>query len=111
MHSNKELQKLQENEGLTLGNKLLFQHEEFQKHKMNVRLAAQTLSSSVANAIEFLDESFKLPAFQNSNGTVEFLRTIDKQFGMLNFCNPLGNGLKTPLKLVNKSVWEEIFTS
>ena len=70
----KELQKLQENEGLALGNKLSSQHVEFQKHKMNVRLAAQTLSSSVANAIEFLDESFKLPAFQNSNGTVEFFK-------------------------------------
>ena len=78
---------------------------------MNVRLAAQTLSSSVANAIEFLEKSLKLPEFQNSNGTVEFLRTIDKLFDMLNSRNPLGNGFKTPLKLVNKSVWEEIFTS
>ena len=104
----KELEKLQENEGLTLGNKLSSQHVELQKHKMNVRLAAQTLSSCVVNAIEFLDESFKLPAFQNSNGTVEFLRTIDKLFDMLNSRNPLGNDFKTPLKLVNKSVWEEI---
>ena len=107
----KELQKLQENEGLTLGNKLSSQHEQFQKHKMNVRLAAQTLSSSVANAIQFLDKSFKLPEFQNSNGTVEFLRTIDRLFDMLNSRSPLGNGFKTPLKLVNKFLWEEIFTS
>ena len=107
----KELQKLQENQGLTLGNKLSSQHIQFQKHKMNVRLAAQTLSSSVANAIEFLDKSFKLPAFLNSNGTVQFIRTIDKLFDMLNSRNPLGNGYKTPLKLDNKSVWEEIFTS
>ena len=107
----KELQKLQENQGLTLGNKLSSQHIQFQKHKMNVRLAAQTLSSSVANAIEFLDKSFKLPAFLNSNGTVQFIRIIDKLFDMLNSRNPLGNGYKTPLKLDNKSVWEEIFTS
>ena len=31
---------------------------------MNVRLAAQTLSSSVANAIEFLNASLKLEQFQ-----------------------------------------------
>lgn len=107
----KELQNLQENQGLTLGNKLSSQHIQFQKHKMNVQLAAQTLSSSVANAIEFLDKSFKLPAFCNSDGTVEFIRTIDKLFDMLNSRNPLGNGYKTPLKLDNKSAWEEIFTT
>jgi hypothetical protein len=39
-----------------IGNKFSAQHLQFQKHKINVRLAAQTLSSSVANAIEFLDE-------------------------------------------------------
>ena len=48
-----ELQKLQETEGLNLGNKLSSTHLKFEKHKMNVRLAAQTLSASVANAIEF----------------------------------------------------------
>ena len=107
----RELQKLQENEGLTLANKLSNQHIQFQKHKMNVRLAAQTLSSSVANAIEFLDNALKLSAFRNSNGIVGFIRTIDKLFDMLNSRNPLGNGYKTPLKLENRSTWEVIFTS
>ena len=46
---------LQESEGFTLGNKLTPKHIQFLRHKMNVRLATQTLSSSVANAIEFLD--------------------------------------------------------
>jgi hypothetical protein len=50
------LHNLQEDERLNLGNKFSAQHLQFQKHKINVRLAAQTLSSSVANAIEFLDE-------------------------------------------------------
>ena len=40
----------------------------FEKHKMNVQLAAQTLSSSVANAIEFLASSQeyknKFPKFE-----------------------------------------------
>ena len=39
------------------------------------------------------------------------LRTIDKLFNILNSRNPFANGYKTPLKLDNKSVWEEIFTS
>ncbi len=49
---------------------------------MNVRLAAQTLSSSVANAIDFLDKSARLN-FSESNGTVKFIRTIDRLFDML----------------------------
>ena len=39
--------------GLKLGNKLTSQHIKYTKHKMNVQLAAQTLSSSVADAIDF----------------------------------------------------------
>ena len=65
---------LQDAEGFTLGNKFSAQHLQFQKHKMNVRLAAQTLSSSVADAIEFLDVSMKLPHFKNSQATVNFIR-------------------------------------
>ena len=42
------LNTIQEEEGLKLGNKLSSQHLQFEKHKMNVRLAAQTLSSLVA---------------------------------------------------------------
>ena len=46
-----------------MGNKLSPNHIKFEKHKMNVRLAAQTLSSSVADAIEFLDIGMKNPQF------------------------------------------------
>ena len=93
-----ELQKLQELEGLNLGNKLSSNHLKFQKHKMNVRLAAQTLSSSVADAIEFLDKSTKLPSFCNSHGTVKFIHTIDRLFDILNSRNPIAKGFKTPLR-------------
>jgi hypothetical protein len=93
-----ELQKLQELEELNLGNKLSSNHLKFQKHKMNVRLAAQTLSSSVANAIEFLDKSTKLPSFCNSHGTVKFIHTIDRLFDILNSRNPIAKGFKTPLR-------------
>ena len=48
-----ELHKLQQEEGLRAGNKLHERHIEFKRQKMKVKLAAQTLSSSVANALIF----------------------------------------------------------
>ena len=63
---------------------------------MNVRLAAQTLSSSVANAIEFLDKSSQLPTFCDSHGTGKFIRTIDRVFDMLNSRNQLLKVLRHP---------------
>ena len=78
---------------------------------MNVRLAAQTLSSSVASAIEFLDKSSQLPTFCDSHGTVKFIRTIDRVFDMLNSRNPIAKGFKTPLRPNSKDTQEEIFMS
>jgi hypothetical protein len=90
------LHNLQEAEGLNLGNKFSAQHLEYQKHKMNVRLATQTLSSSVANAIEFLDVSMKRKEFQNSQPTVQFIRNIDRAFDILNSRCPWAKGYKQP---------------
>jgi len=106
-----ELQKLQAQEGLTLANKLSSNHLKFQKHKMNVRLAAHTLSSSVANAIAFMDtyDSTYSSRFAGSAGTVKFIRVIDKLFDMLNSRNPWGKGFKAPLRLKNKDTWQESF--
>ena len=50
----KALFELQELEGLKFANKLSRKHIEFHRHKINVEIAGQTLSSSVADAIEFL---------------------------------------------------------
>ena len=83
----------------------------FQKHKMNVKLAAQTLSSSVANAIEFLDSTMKLDQFQGSTGTAKFIRTIDRLFDMLNSRNPVAKGFKQPLRKESKETWKEVFTA
>ena len=54
-----ELQKLQDDEGLRLGNKLKLAHIKLEQQKMKVDLAAQTLSASVADAIEYC--TFKCP--------------------------------------------------
>ena len=42
---------------------------------MKVNIAAQTLSSSVADAMEFLMQ-FTDSAFKNAEGTVEFIRVF-----------------------------------
>ena len=52
-------------------------------------IAAQTLSSSVADAIEFLMMPSH-PCFANAGGTVEVIRIIDKLFDLLNARNPHG---------------------
>ena len=63
-------------EGLKFGNKLSNAHIAFHRHKMHVRIAAQTLSSSVADAIEFLLSSGH-PQFQGAEATIRFIRVID----------------------------------
>ena len=102
------LNRIQESEGFTFANKFSSKHLQFEKHKMNVKLAAQTLSSSVADAIEFLDSSMKLTEFSNSRGTVKFVRTIDRLFDMLNSRSPVAKGFKRPLRPECKETWEDI---
>ena len=102
----KHLNEVQENHGMKLANKLTTNHIMYEKHKMKVDLAAQTLSTSVADAIDFLNIAEKDPRFHNSEATVTFIRNVDKLFDILNSRNPLGKRSKQPLKLVNKNTWE-----
>ena len=101
-----ELEKLQAAEGLRLGNKLKQAHIKWAQQKMKVNLAAQSLSSSVADAIEYCTKTLKLPQFQGSEATVKFLRVIDRLFDLLNSRNPFGRGYKAPLRASNKTIWE-----
>ena len=78
-----QLQNIQEQIGLNLANKLSANHIKFSHdHKMKVSLVAQTLSSSMADAIEFLESTQNLSS--NSKGTTNFIRTIDQLFDTLN---------------------------
>ena len=61
----KELHNLQCTDNLVLANKLKGKHVNCDNNKMNVKLAAQVLSSSVAEAIDFANENLKLPQFSN----------------------------------------------
>ncbi len=47
----RNLCKMQEEEGLSLANEINVNHILWQRHKMKVKLAVQTLSSSAANAL------------------------------------------------------------
>lgn len=50
---------------------------------MNVRLAAETLSFSVARAMEILQENSD-PLFLNSSGTINFIKNFNKAFDIFN---------------------------
>ena len=101
-----DLERLQNEEGLRLGNKLKKAHIQWKQQKMKVNLAAQSLSASVADAIEFCAATLKLPQFQGSEATVKFLHPFDHLFDILNSRNPLAKGYKAPLRESNKHVWD-----
>lgn len=98
---------LQESEGLRLGNRLRMRNIEYRKQIMKVYLAAQTLSSSVADAIEFCDKILNLSEFKGSGPTVKFIRAVDRIFDFLNVRNPWGKGFKRPLRVSNEHQWRQ----
>ena len=103
------LHKLQQEEGLRLGNKLKQAHIMWWQQKMKVNLAAQTLSSSVADAIDYCRDTLKLPQFKGSEATVKFIRTFDHLFDILNSRNPCAKGFKAALRKSTKETWEAFF--
>lgn len=103
----KKLHNLQDQEGLRLANKLSSTHVNFEGKKMNVRLATQVLSSSVADSIDFLRCSGNLN-FAGSEATVEFIRTMDRIFDLFNCKLPFGKGFKSPMRIGNMDVWMNI---
>ena len=106
-----ELQKLQDKEGLRLGNKLKTAHIQWKQQKMKVNLAAQALSSSVADAIQYCSDVLKLPQFQGSSATIKFIRIFDQLFDILNSRNPFAKGYKAPLRVQNKASWSSFLDS
>lgn len=80
----KNLQEFQENEELHAGNKLRKRHILWTKEKMKVSLAVQTLSNSVATALDWLNHEIKIKKFENSDATSEFCRIINNLFDILN---------------------------
>lgn len=104
-----KLHSLQESEGLRAGTKLTRKHIDWERCKMKVSLAAQTLSSSVADALDFLREDLKLPDFKSSKATSEFVRVFDSLFDCFNSRSPHGKRFKAPLKEENYHEWISLF--
>ena len=73
---------------------------------MKVNLAAQTLSSSVANAIEYCNKKLNMENFKGSEATVTFIRTFDHLLDILNSKNSLANNYKAPLRESNRCKWQ-----
>ena len=99
---------VQESAGIRAANKLSVNHVNFRKHKMKVKLAAQVLSNSVADVLEFLRMDVKDLKQIGNEATVEFIRTVDKLFDLLNSHSPVGKGSKSPLRLCNESYWKPL---
>lgn len=75
---------LQINQNINFGNKMTKSHVEFQAKKMNVRIAAQTLSNSTASSLEYLDKVMHEENFLGSEGTVEYCRLFNNLFDIMN---------------------------
>ena len=85
---------LQQSEGVKFANKLSPAHvTEWKKRKMKVKLAAQVMSTSVADALQLLMD-IQLPEFQSSSATIRFIRMVDKVFDKLNSRSPFIIGSK-----------------
>ncbi|CAH2101185.1 unnamed protein product [Euphydryas editha] len=72
-------------------------------------LKRKTLSSSVADALDFLRTNGN-ENFQRSETSSEYIRMIDRIFDLLNAKSPTGTGFKSPLRLSNEMFWTKAFT-
>jgi len=99
------LHKVQAKEGLRAGNKLSQCHIHWTKQKMKVNIVAQTLSSSVADALEFCRDELCLSESADCRATVRYNRVINRTFDLLNSRNPVAKGYKAPMKLANENFW------
>jgi DNA transposase THAP9 len=88
-----KLNELQYNKGLHLPNT----HINFKLQKMKVRSSTQTLSESVADALECCKTVLKLEDFKDSGPTIKFVRMMSNIFDILNSHNINAVGHKKAL--------------
>lgn len=106
----KKLYEVQETINFKFANKISSRHLKFRANIMKVKLAAQTLSSSVADALEYLCEN-KIPGFEEAEETIKFIRTVDLIFDFLNSRNLFEKGYKQPISIYNIEVKEKFIIS
>lgn len=71
-------------------------HVNWHNNKMRVQYAAQTLSSSTADSLEYL-KNINFPGFENVEATVEYCRAIDRIFYFLNSKSKFSKAFKSPI--------------
>ena len=72
---------------------------------MNVKVADQTLSVSVASVIDFLCDEVNLSEFEGSEAASDFIMKIDIMLDMLNSRNPFAKGTKQPFTKEYLPLW------
>lgn len=85
-----------------LGNKLTKTHMLWERNKMCVKLAAQTLSNSVADSMEYLKNECE--QFKDAGPTIKYIRTINDIFDIMNSTKAEGAiGFKQAISSSNSS--------
>lgn len=92
-----KLEKLQNLNGIRLANKINSNHINFDGQKMKTKLAAQTLSLSVAASLNYLKKSND-SEFQNCEATANFLTTFNNIFDMCNSKSKFSRKFKRPFR-------------
>lgn len=88
----------QEFEGLHLGIKLRIRHLHWTQEKMKVKIATQTLSKSVADALMYLSQDLKAAEFVDSASTANFEEHFNNIFDIFNSRNKFAKyAYKRPL--------------
>lgn len=80
----RKLVERQSSDNFNLCNKLTRHHIRWDQNPMNVKLATQTISKSVADTLEQLSND-GYEEFKDCQGTVDFLRYFNDAFDILNF--------------------------
>lgn len=91
--------------------KLSKKHIQWNRNQMNVRLAVQTLSESVAKSIEFLMDQGH-PEFADAGATIKFIRTMNTLFDIFNTKHTKNDNIfKRAMNQENKRVIFDFFES
>lgn len=108
-----KLERFQQDQGLMAGTKIRNRHIQWYNEKMKVKLAAQTLSKSVAHALSCLSNDMQnkkiREAFKGCDATVRFINIFNDLFDSLNSRNLLSRGFKSPIKMGNAKQFYEFF--
>lgn len=85
-------------------NKLSKKHINWKDHKMNVAIAVETMSESVACTMEYLMKQ-NVPEFEGASATIKFIRVVDTLFDIFNSKSTQNNNIfKRSLNEENKRV-------